>query len=234
MSNDSSGPTDPYGQPGQSGEGQQPPQYSPPPAAPQGPPSYSTPQQPPAYQQPGQAYPPAPGYGGQQAGGYGAPGYGGAPGYAAAGPDAYSAWPTRAGGFIIDLLIGGVPAWIIEGIGAAIGGGFGSFLIFIGWLVGLVIVAWNRWYKGGKTGQSVGRGVVGVKVVSEQTGQPIGPLMAFVRDLAHIVDSLICYIGWLFPLWDAKRQTLADKILSTVAVPAAKVSAQETIKNWDK
>ncbi|MFC6715297.1 RDD family protein [Branchiibius cervicis] len=230
MSNDSGGPSDPYGQPGPPGEGQQPPQYNPPPPAPQGPPSYSAPQQPPAYQQPGQAYPPAPGYGygGQQPGGYPVPGYAGP------GPDAYSSWTTRAGGFIIDFLIGAVPAWIIELIGASIGGGFGRFIVFIGYIVGLVILAWNRWFKGGNTGQSVGRGVVGVKVISEQTGQPIGALMAFVRDIAHLVDSLICYIGWLFPLWDAKRQTLGDKIMSTVAVPAPKVSAQETIKNWDK
>jgi hypothetical protein len=33
------------------------------------------------------------------------------------------------------------------------------------------------------------------------------------------VDTIICYIGWLFPLWDAKRQTIADKIMSTVCVP---------------
>jgi hypothetical protein len=42
--------------------------------------------------------------------------------------------------------------------------------------------------------------------------------MAFVRDLAHIVDSVICYVGFLFPLWDAKKQTLADKIVKTVVV----------------
>ena len=42
--------------------------------------------------------------------------------------------------------------------------------------------------------------------------------MAFVRDLAHIVDSVICYIGYLFPLWDARRQTFADKIMSTVVL----------------
>ena len=42
--------------------------------------------------------------------------------------------------------------------------------------------------------------------------------MAFVRQLAHIIDSLICYIGWLFPLWDAKRQTIADKIMSTIVI----------------
>ncbi len=43
--------------------------------------------------------------------------------------------------------------------------------------------------------------------------------MAFGRDICHILDSLACYIGWLFPLWDAKRQTFADKIISTVVIP---------------
>ena len=37
-----------------------------------------------------------------------------------------------------------------------------------------------------------------------------------VRTIAHIVDSIICYIGWLFPLWDPKRQTIADKLVKTV------------------
>ena len=40
-----------------------------------------------------------------------------------------------------------------------------------------------------------------------------------MRQLAHIVDAIICYIGFLFPLWDDKRQTLADKIMTTVCVP---------------
>jgi uncharacterized RDD family membrane protein YckC len=57
-----------------------------------------------------------------------------------------------------------------------------------------------------------------VKLVKESTGEPVGMLLAFVRDIAHIVDSIICYIGWLFPLWDTKRQTLADKIMSTVVL----------------
>ena len=41
--------------------------------------------------------------------------------------------------------------------------------------------------------------------------------MSFVRQLLHIVDS-ICYIGYLWPLWDRKRQTFADKILKTVVL----------------
>jgi hypothetical protein len=33
-------------------------------------------------------------------------------------------------------------------------------------------------------------------------------------------DELICYVSWLFPLWDAKRQTLVDKIVKTMVIPA--------------
>ncbi len=41
---------------------------------------------------------------------------------------------------------------------------------------------------------------------------------AFVRDLAHVLDSVACHLGWLWPLWDQKRQTFADKIVGTVVV----------------
>ena len=39
-----------------------------------------------------------------------------------------------------------------------------------------------------------------------------------MRCLAHFVDSIACYVGWLWPLWDAKKQTFADKIMGTVVV----------------
>jgi RDD family len=60
-----------------------------------------------------------------------------------------------------------------------------------------------------------------LSLIGEATGQPIGTLQAFLRDICHIVDSITCYTGWLFPLWDSKRQTLADKIMRTVVIPAA-------------
>jgi uncharacterized RDD family membrane protein YckC len=50
--------------------------------------------------------------------------------------------------------------------------------------------------------------------------------MAFFRDLAHFVDAIICYAGFLFPLWDNKRQTLADKIVHTVVVKNGAVPPQ--------
>jgi len=42
--------------------------------------------------------------------------------------------------------------------------------------------------------------------------------MCFVRDLAHILDAIPCYVGFLFPIWDARRQTFAAKVMSTVVL----------------
>jgi uncharacterized RDD family membrane protein YckC len=71
------------------------------------------------------------------------------------------------------------------------------------------------------TRQSIGKKVMKFQVVGEKTGEPIGFGMSLVRQIAHVVDSFVCYLGYLFPLWDAKRQTFADKIMSTVCVPVS-------------
>jgi uncharacterized RDD family membrane protein YckC len=110
-----------------------------------------------------------------------------------------------------------IPVAILYGIGVATRN-TAAELLFI--LAAIAVTGYNRWFQAGKTGQSWGKRVLGISLISEQTGQPIGAGMAFVRDICHIVDSIICDIGYLFPLWDAKRQTLADKIMRTVVVPA--------------
>ena len=89
----------------------------------------------------------------------------------------------------------------------------------IAWLIVLAYVIWNYGYRQGTTGSSIGKSIMKFKVVSEKTGQPIGFGMSVVRQIAHIVDGIICYIGYLFPLWDAKRQTIADKLMTTVVLP---------------
>ena len=222
----------PYGQqPQQPPYGQQPPQ---PPAYGQ-PPTYGQPpeygQQPPQYggQQPGQyggqpgqyGTPQPPPYGAQQPYGapqqqYGAPQYG-----MPAANTNLASWIQRVGAYLIDAVIL-VPFWILA---AAVGHGTGAnglptlnafYFIFL--LLGFVLLAYNRWYLQGKTGQTWGKKALSIRLISEETGQPLGFGMTFVRDLAHIADSIICDIGYLFPLWDAKRQTLADKIMKTLVV----------------
>lgn len=150
-------------------------------------------------------------------------------------PQAYTPWFDRVMAFVIDQ----VPIAVVVGIGYAlmfgvliaasesssdgeITTGAGVAVIILMILLSIVPIAyglWNFGYRQGTTGQSIGKKFMKFKVVSEQTGQPIGFLMSLVRQIAHIVDGLICYIGYLFPLWDPKRQTLADKIMSTVCLP---------------
>jgi len=149
---------------------------------------------------------------------------------------AYTAWLTRVGAYLIDSL----PVLAIYGIPSMLAGttaqrectttssGFactvtpsagGAALMMLGWLASVAFAIWNFGYRQGTTGSSIGKSVLKFKVVSEQTGQPIGFGMSVVRQLAHIIDGLVLCIGYLFPLWDAKRQTLADKIMTTVCLP---------------
>jgi uncharacterized RDD family membrane protein YckC len=86
-------------------------------------------------------------------------------------------------------------------------------------IAAFVFAIWNYGYRQGTTGSSVGKSVMKFKVVSEKTWQPIGFGLSIVRQIAHILDSLVCYLGYLWPLWDSKRQTFADKIMTTVCVP---------------
>ena len=78
-------------------------------------------------------------------------------------------------------------------------------------------ILWNSCYRQGTTGQSIGRRVAKTKLVKIETGRPVGFGTALVRQICHNVEFII---GYLFPLWDAKRQTFADKIVGTVVVRA--------------
>jgi uncharacterized RDD family membrane protein YckC len=190
-------PTQPpvYGQPPAPGYGQPPP-----------PPVYGQqPPPPPGYPQPGYGQPPGypqPGYG--QPTGYDQPMYGGAP---ATGN--YASWGQRAGVFAIDYLIPG----IIAGVFRPISGGLYA-------LVSIIALAWICYqaFQAGKAGQTIGMKALNVRLVRSSDGQFIGGGLAIGRYFLHILDSLACLLGWLWPLWDSKKQTFADKIVGSVVV----------------
>jgi uncharacterized RDD family membrane protein YckC len=171
-------------------------------------------------------------------------GFLGAPGGALP-QEAYTPWFTRVLAWIIDY----VPVFIIMGIGVAVLAGtretvcitdtsefdLGEFcdtgastlgqmsFFLIAPLIALAYVAWNLGYRQGTTGSSIGKSIMKFKLVSEKTGQPIGFGMSFVRELVYLAVYFACGIIWLvavlFPLWDPKRQSLADKIFTTICVP---------------
>jgi len=229
---------DPYAGPqdGRPSYGQQPqagqPQYG----APQyGPPQYGQPQYgaPQAGQPQGYGQPQAP-YGQQ-------PYYGGGPQFGGSLPP-LAHWGKRVAAYIVDGLVL-LPAYLLfipgyvqlitstettrhcfdnsdpstcytSSEGGSISPVF-ALLMVLGFVAMIGLLIWNRWIKGGK-GQSIGKRALGIWLVSEQTGQPIGGGKAFVRDLAHFLDSVLCDIGYLWPLWDAKRQTFSDKVMGTI------------------
>lgn len=127
----------------------------------------------------------------------------------AAAPANLASWGTRVLGYLIDIAPG-----IILGI---IFGGNRSLLL--GNLAGLLGLAYTAYlgYLDGLTGQTPGKAIMGTRVVNLR-GELIGAGPGVGRKFLHIVDSLVCFLGWLLPLVDSKRQTIADKLLNTYVV----------------
>lgn len=99
---------------------------------------------------------------------------------------------------------------------ALLDGLFMMLTLYIGWLIWGAIVA-------GK-GQTPGRQVLGLRVVSVQDGKPLGwASMVFLRGF---VGGFVTQLAWVFtlgvlafmPLWDRRNQTVTDKVSSSIVV----------------
>ncbi|HEU0318685.1 MAG TPA: RDD family protein, partial [Solirubrobacteraceae bacterium] len=75
--------------------------------------------------------------------------------------------------------------------------------------------------EGGPTGQTLGKRALGIRVVSFDTGGPIGYPRAFLRYIGRIIDFLVLLIGFLWMLWDREKQCWHDKLASDVVVPVS-------------
>lgn len=171
----------------------------------------------------------------QYGGGYPQQHYGG--GYPMSPPPIrsdYASWGKRVGAFLID----GIPNYVgliifYIGYGLSITSavnsssstpdlGPGLIPMIVGGIIMLGALGWtiyNRWLTAGRTGQSLGKRVTKIALISEETSAPIGPTNAFLRDLVHTLDGF-AYVGYLWPLWDERKQTFSDKIMKTVVINA--------------
>lgn len=91
-------------------------------------------------------------------------------------------------------------------------------------LLGLVAFAGGLLYYttliGGR-GQTVGKKALGIKVVDATSGLPIGNGRALGRFLFQgFISGSLCYLGYLWSLWDKRSQTWHDKVVSSVVVKA--------------
>lgn len=150
---------------------------------------------------------------------------------------------SRAGALIIDTLltlIGVIPMIVgavllvvaapdsdpygstVEGTGDGGLAAIGGILIFVGLLLMIGIQIWNRIFKMGRTGQSVGKKMLGLKLVNDQNGQPIGAMQSFLRELIGGLINQIVYLSYLWMLWDDNKQTLADKVVHSTVIEVPK------------
>ncbi|HET7688974.1 MAG TPA: RDD family protein [Nocardioidaceae bacterium] len=146
------------------------------------------------------------------------PGYG-APQPASVGGYELAEWPQRALAFLIDAIAPTIAIYLVFAIiGAALDSGA---IIMLGWLAAIGWIVYNYGYVGGTTGQSMGKKIAGIKLVNVNTGQPVGAGMGIARYFVHIIDSIPCYLGFLWPLWDAQKRTFTDMILTDQRVVVA-------------
>jgi uncharacterized RDD family membrane protein YckC len=83
----------------------------------------------------------------------------------------------------------------------------------------LFSLAYLTYLEGSPSGQTVGKKLLGIRVIDFATGGPIGYGRAFLRWLGRILSSIPLYLGYLWMLWDKEKQTWHDKIANCVVVP---------------
>jgi uncharacterized RDD family membrane protein YckC len=142
------------------------------------------------------------------------PPYQGQPGYAPMPPlrNDYANWGLRVGSALIDYGALAILAAVF----------FFAHVFILGFLIDLVALGWGFYnaYQGGVTGQSYGKRMMGTRLLRESDGTFIGGGAGIGRVFVHILDGIPCYLGYLWPLWDSKRQTFADKIMGTIVSKA--------------
>jgi uncharacterized RDD family membrane protein YckC len=151
----------------------------------------------------------------------------------------YAGWFTRVGAYVIDWVLTAISAIPMYVAGAILGANTstttnaagvettsydGSVAVPITlYVVGLVtyigFFVWNVCIRQGRTGATVGKSVLAIRLVNSDL-QPIGGGWCFLRYLLHIVDALPCGLGYLWPIWDSRKQTFADKIMNTFVIQA--------------
>jgi uncharacterized RDD family membrane protein YckC len=138
-------------------------------------------------------------------------------GYATGAPD-YATFGTRFLAYLIDILIIGVPGSILYFIGFSISEGLGILMWLIVFAAGIYYFGY---FEGGPEGQTIGKRTMKIRTVDATSLQPgIGMGRAIGRYFARILSSFLCYLGYLWMLWDPEKQTWHDKIVTTKVINA--------------
>lgn len=139
----------------------------------------------------------------------------------------------RAAAVIIDLVVWAIVGYVIAlATGSTTGGGFEleggpAFLWYLSFFVYYVVLE-------AQFGQTLGKKVVGIKVVTE-SGDPIDYRASLVRNVLRVVDGLFFYlVGAIFVYRSADAQRLGDRVANTVVVSANGTAETEAAPATDE
>jgi len=118
----------------------------------------------------------------------------------------------RFGAALIDGLILAVVTTILRPV---VGDALAEVL---GAVIGL---AYFVYLEGSDAGQTLGKKIVGIRVVDLAGAGPIGYGRATVRYFGRIVSAIPLALGYLWMLWDDQKQTWHDKFAMSMVVPVS-------------
>ena len=100
---------------------------------------------------------------------------------------------------------------------AAVGLGILAVWLLVAGLatVGTIIYYVYFW---GTSGSTLGMRLFKLRVVDVDTGGSIGIARAIVRYLMGIVNTIACYIGWIWVAFDPRKQGWHDKVANSVVI----------------
>ncbi|OON80942.1 RDD family protein [Streptomyces tsukubensis] len=139
----------------------------------------------------------------------------------------YAGWLRRAGALLMDVLINFGPLWLLTGIGSEVDdrspGDSGEIpSAILSWVgcTAMIAALVVQLIREGRTGQTVGKSVLGIRAVRDSDGLMPGVGLALLRRLCQYLNFVVFGLGWWWALWDKKKQTFADKIANVVVVIA--------------
>lgn len=123
---------------------------------------------------------------------------------------------------IVDGLLLAIPFWVLSmlfGTSSAQGGEVSASLNGMEFLVYVVLVFAYFCLMEGYLGQTVGKMLLGIKVVRVDTGEAPGLVTAAIRTLLRLIDGLFFYlVGFIAVLVSGKNQRLGDMVAHTLVV----------------
>jgi len=123
---------------------------------------------------------------------------------------------------IVDAIVLAVGFWVMSalfGSTSVEGGQVGASLSGVAALASFILVFAYYIVLEGYLGQTLGKMLLGIKVIREDTGEAPGLKAATIRTVMRIVDGLLSYlVAFIAVLASQKNQRLGDMLAHTLVV----------------